>query len=977
MAGGTSYSFDFSKGSGLWCQPHYCNGNGYHNPTSDIHYFGEDPNYPDIVEAEAVKVVYGAGPGGENVLETDSSGGEDPAGAGIHISHQYMSLNRFDITCVFRFTAETLVDMPYAPLFYLSNNFTFDSELLLALYISGGNIVFELNCTGISRVDSYSIPVASASTTEWQTVRVIGRNGTYDSSTSTRDRDGYLKLFLNSQPIYDVENDSVNVGSGDVDAIITDVAFGFYGMVGQIAYLQISDSDGTEEKPESECCTTSRAAGGGITSPGGAVTPVGPRTETTVPVGDSGGGGGTTGSFGYVAVAGGGVLANATDPTDPQDPPTSAPVVSVELVTADSSTHRWGTRDIEAGTTRPPIERRVANYSRLPYYTLSDRHGTVPSPGFSIKVHDEDYSVKSWYGGANRFILNRYAKVLMDEYGQRQLDTLSRAITAGYVSGVEHTQDLMADMRFADLFGSARSPLSFVRQIPKRLFLENFFTKAPPEVYKRPVPIVCGEMSDDYDWSLDHTRLPVGICPAIYVGRSRDITFVNNTGGISLKSADWGCFVLAGHALTKISSGFMWSGQQDRSVSPPNDIITRGRFNPTYLQQCTDLLTQEHLHWSDYFPDKFVRIQGRDGSIEDYAMAFLIGAGGSGRLDYAVSGEIPLTWNGGGAEDVGDGTGNMFKDVAHQIAWFVCYWVIGDYRYGNYGPIPAYPDLTPKFNRTSVNTVNSIHYSRRSEGYPGAFMIGKDSSDIRTASDHLKPLLIGADIRLGLNPFGAVYMTSLDFAPSLSSLTIISDEDIRRTPDGLTTFIANPDPDYFENAISFDYGPEPATGRISGVVDRLVDSISYVNNGEIRENPPYTNFVTRYKSMAKDVAGRQLLVGSNAPITGQFDTQLYDKGMRLMGGQLIKLTSRFGLGSTGWTERVVQITNTWASGNDSEHFMTIEFEDVHDILNLSSYGSSVVGTDGLMFWAKPIGSSSLGTSQEIGSSALGTSRYLG
>lgn len=945
------YAQNWSKGGSAFCK---AQGTVFLAPSGGP---VVDSLYPEIAEAESVKVVEGAGPNGENVLDCDTSAGADHVSAGVLIyaalaGISFSNLSRYEVKIWNKPTTAALdAGMAYA-LPYWGRTFGGFSYGEVALDETGG--LYRFNIEAMNTYFSQSSANISRSYIEnfWFESRIRfsnaidGQPGIIRWEWRRQDQTAFTLVHELSVPAI--------TGDNDIVSETTAFGIGYNGLLGQTTGLRIYGGwtdDAAEEKP-SGCCATEGTAGGGITGIDGVVTPVGERTW---PNGES---------PSYTADPGGGELAAGSDPSAPPDlSAADDPVVHIALTTADAVVNRWSDDHVNAGTTSPPLKRKVVQFSSIPVVTLAGRDGVIPSPGFDVLVADHDKEVMGWMSGSNRFLLNRYAEILIEEYGQRMVDAQAMKLAAGYVVDWEFIQDaggLFTRLQFGDLLSSSRSPLSLTKPLPKRLVRKELFPQAPEGSLGRPVPIYYGELTDDYQWSLDPSRAPNGIIAAIDVGWAHQINFTNLL--IPWGTPDWRAALISGHCMANLTGAFCWNG----SINTDESEATRGRV-PVVTDYTTDILLPTMPGWATYFSGNgHVRVQGSDGSLEDFCMAFFRGPRGA----YMATGQFPPTFNGVGVEDVGDGTGDAILNPAHQLAHFICYWVFGDYRYGAWGALPAYPDSTLKFNRSSVDTVNSLHFSNVSGGLKTAFGVGAwgAGGGQRSGAEVLAELQRGTGIRLGMQ-FSQMFMTALDHGAAVNSLVTFGAHQMAEN-----SFKIDPDIEEFENHFMVEGGLEWGTGRVSVPAQTFVNSLSAVQWGHLTDPVLKQNPCAYRADTMQYVAGRELLWKSTVPHTGSFITNL--QGLNLRGGQLIKVTSEFGLGSTGWTERVLMVTGMMAAVNGVDGEMTdmVLWEDVHDIVSTPT--SIVAGMEGPM-WAKPIGSSGSGTSQPIGSSATGTSRRIG
>lgn len=937
--------FGFEKGPSSFC----ANAVKGNPPTAPFN----DPLYPEIRRADYVDVEIGTGPAGENVLtlhpDAGSSGWSD---AGLWTGPFSYAPTIFELILTYFSTTAAIDDASNMPALRLGTADSFFSDFLtLTGLLSGADMFYEIDTDQMSALQTYSLPRAYIEN-RWMRYRIRGRVGSYLTAT-TRRVDGALLLHHRRDgettwsPMYDLGA----VDFGPFPFVIPFIKIGDAGLFGKFVGYELYEgwSDGQTDATLDPCCATSGIPGGGTQNIDGSVNPIGPRQGVVAGVPPS-----------YTPCTGGGLLTTATDPTDPQTLDNALdPIIHLKLTPASSGVQRWGTADINAGTTSPPIKAKVMKGGWSPIHTevLANRDGVLPAHGFSVKVQDAtDRQIHTWTETADRFLLNRFAEALIETYGQRQIDTEARKLAAGYLVDWDFLDDLVVSLGFADLVGWRGSAMKTT--VPKQTVHQGWAPDAPEDSLGRRVPWIYGEMNDERDWWLDNNRLPVGILSGIPVGKGHTINFTNLLVP-GMGTVDWECFLI-GKVCKDVKNPYFWNGDNEQAL--------RGRL-PVNVSYVTDYLFPSMPDWSSWFSDPFVRILGTDGVTQDFTMGFLRGPRG---YQARVTGRYPVSVNVCGIEATGDGTGTMISAGAHQLAHFICYGVFGNHTSGVWGAIPTLPNGVPVLNRLSVDTTKTIHDLRLSGGYPGAFAVGATGKDGQLAEQAVTALARGFDIKLKRDHFGALGLTTLNDQADISSLVSFDDSSIRKSSAGLS-----PDVELFENAKTGDWGPEPATGRNTGLVRRIVDQESVTNWGETREGAIRTNLSTRVQAVADDVAARELLRDSNVPQRGSFDTD--QRGLSLSAGQLIRLTSEWLPGAVGWINHVVQVTAVIELPNDKELLTTIKFDDVHALLNTTALQQSIFSPGGLATgpaWGNPIGDEGLGTAQPLGDEAAGTARRL-
>lgn len=934
------YRLNFAKGPSLFCNGDYVN---FLRSNDSTPTYPEDPLYPEMCSSEAIKVVIGAGPNGENVIENDDSLGTNPSNAGILFTIPSLAaVSELEVLVDFKVTAAAIADgLPYSLPFWLSYNLGL-SGITAGLYkytgsLDGGpGLYFDLGLSGIP--DPFAGPYAEAYLVGiWAKLRARFTNtvgasiGKIVLDLKRQGETTWTRLITQDFPNSDFQS-------------FDSAAIGFAGMPGQVTNFELWSGfgePGSENAPLDPCCATSGAPGGGTINPDGSVTPVGPRQGVNSGVAPS-----------YTACAGGGALAAASDPTDPQSlDGITDPILHVVFDAPVDGDQRWGEDSINAGTTSAPIEQRVTRYDEIPSEVLAGRDGVIPTPTFKVTLQDTDRQLRGWSQDASkRFFLGRFAEVLAESYGQRQLDTEARKLAAGYCIDWKFLDELLAEFTFADLLGWKRGALK--RRVPLQTVQTTWAPDAPEDSIGRPVPWIYGELHDGYDWTLDPTRLPVGIVGGIPIGKGYTLNMTNLLVP-GMGTVDWEAFLIGKVCKAMPDNFYCWNGY--------NDDAARGRIavNQSFV---TDYLTPEMSGWSSYFSDPFVKIVGTDGVQHDVTAAFLRGPRG---YEARVTGRYPPSYNVCGIEDVGDNTGDLILDGATALAHFICYGIFSNHTSGVWGPIPTLPNGAPVINLASLAATKAIFDLRVTGGYPCGFAIGATGRDRRTGEEEITAKGRGLDIQFGRNHFGQIVFDTVNDLADISSLTAFDDSMMVDL-----SFWCHPRVDQQENIKRYTWGPEPSTGRNTGIEREITDDDAIDNWGEQGGEEVRLNEAVRRKAVADDVAMRELLRDADVPHDGGFVSDL--RGTSLSVGQLITITTEW----AHWpsTEaHVVKVTGLYPQGNATELLTRVTFEDVHRLMSLPA--NALAGMLGPA-WGQPIGSSVGLTSQPIGSSVAGTARRL-
>jgi hypothetical protein len=396
------------------------------------------------------------------------------------------------------------------------------------------------------------------------------------------------------------------------------------------------------------------------------------------------------------------------------------------------------------------------------------------------------------------------------------------------------------------------------------------------------------------------------VLPVIYVGKA------NTIPGVGVYSDNWHAFLIAGHAISCVTSIFA-----SNLLDPPGPVrMDSSTYGSEFLVPGVNI-------------PLYYDVTGSDGVTERVCLLLASGA----RADAHIDGTVPITVNVWGIEDVGDGSGDTITELALQCQHFQCYWVVQNYLTGSWGAVPTFTGGTAKVRTSSFSAVNTIHAARlgTSAGYIGSMYIG----DQKPAREWNKEWQMGGDLRLGVNHQGQILATTLDHTQSTAGLTTYTAQDHTVA----ASFEISPKVDEIFNIYTHEYGVEPASGRKSGLAQTIRHPVSITNHGE-RVAQALTNRATHHQPTADDVANRKLLQSFDAPTDVEFDLDL--RGTALSLGQLVRVTHYQGVGALGWTNRVLQVVGTTAYPDEDNFSTAIQLEDWHDVIAL---GGSVLMID--------------------------------
>jgi hypothetical protein len=622
----------------------------------------------------------------------------------------------------------------------------------------------------------------------------------------------------------------------------------------------------------------------------------------------------------YTACTGGGQPATASDPADQQTGDGMVvPRVHLQWTLADATVRRFGAYDF-VSSNGGAVSGRVLSWGAVAT-TLADREGSFRTFSTTVVLADADRAIRNILDLAPRVGGTEVVFWIEDAHAGALPRALARGVLSDWRTGSDR---LTVELDVTDPLGYRYSSVSLDRPVPDGVISAIWAPQCPEQNRNRPIPIIYGEVSDDYTWSLDPARIPAGIVPCIHVGPAHTIN------GLSAywPEVDIQAFLVCGHAVTGIPSWFGSNVNPDGAGSVRMDPGTAG----------VDFYVPGESGWRA--PTDYIDVVGSDGVTR--RMTFILARGP--RSDDAVSGRVPITCNVCGIESVGDGSGTLITDLAWIVQHFLAYFVLQDYTTGSWGAVPAFSDGTPKVRTSSFDAAQALHEERVHEsssqaipGYQGDVFIGQQ----RPSREWLTDLMRGADLRLGVNHHGQIVAVSIDDVPVLADLETVTaeahilDEQQFRVVPALSEII---------NVQDFECGVEPATGRLAHPRRTIHDDLSIAYHGR-RHGNAWTVLTTRVLPTAEDVVGRRVARSGDPRPYVEFPLDL--QGLDLTLGQLIRVTHHEGIGEFGWTDRVLIVVGVTTDPNALA--TTVHAEDFHGYLVLpgSSAEPAVVATVGL------------------------------
>jgi hypothetical protein len=710
----------------------------------------------------------------------------------------------------------------------------------------------------------------------------------------TFENDGWFRLYINGTLFYEVEDIAlyINSGSGPGLNYLEEVWVGFFGLLGENTYVEFNDEscETVDNPPGGGTCCGSTGPGGAPPSTGfgppGDQPPV--TTPRVIPPGGE--------EPGYAPCSTGGDPATASDPAEPQTlTDARSPVFWLRLTLPDATVLRYNSQGLNftSGNGETSTPRVIQGGWGDIGHALSDDYGSFEAFRTSVTLSDADGVIRGHLSHAtNRHIDGREAIIYVETRANAALGTAPKVAGRGVITSWRSNADLTVTIEIADPLGNRYASVALDRPFPYRRIGANFFPSCPDQNLNRAVPYIYGDYSDDFTWSVDPRRTPVGICPVIHIGPASTIN------GLGVGGMD-DAFLIAGHAIAGVQSLF---GSNNHEDGPGSVRLPLGS---------AEFRLPGVGGWPLYHD-----ITGADGQVERFAIMTGIGP----RSDAHVNGQVPITLNVCGIEDVGDGSGDTITNLVSQVQHFIQHLVLANPKTGTWGAVPTFASsTTPKVRTTSFNTARTT-INNRIGGYVGAFYIG----DQKSTREWLAQLCVGSDLRVGINHHGQIVVATLDDQASTAGLTTYTTAHIEAS-----TFDIDPRIEDIYNVVEFQCGVEAATGRFAWPATTLRNESSVTTHGE-RIAQPITVMTTQIHAYAMDIANRRLLRASQPRARVRFTVDL--RGLALSLGQLISVTHFAGIGATGWTTRTLWVQKITTDPNEDTMLVTIDAEDVQDIL---------------------------------------------
>lgn len=692
----------------------------------------------------------------------------------------------------------------------------------------------------------------------------------------------------------------------------------------------------------------------------------------------------------YTPPVGGGVPSTAPDPVEAQSLIGADTLdIAFDLTLCDLSVVCFSQVPVVAssglilaGSARQPAQPLVTRFGTVEY-PLSDRFGNFRGQVWDVDIADPDGTIRGYLESAtNRFFKRWEGHLYGESDAARLAGTARRSLARGRVMSVTSPDDEVVRLTMCDEFSRQDSPFTLDRPVPQfkvgDLFYQGVtiscpgitflaqttpddgdpFDSPPQNVRDMAIPIIYGEASDDYRWAENPPITPAGICKPRLIG---DVLLKNGT-------ERWQLYLAAQYAI-QIDALF----GSDLDPACPASVRLDIEAHPDQF------LVPGHGQWSAYFPTNALDI-----IINSVIYRFTVFFARGPVSQAHVAGTVPISFNARGIDTHGDTTGTMIDDIAyvcqHMIDHAVIQKTLTLTSSTSWGPVAAFLDGTAKLRTSSFAAVQAIHAARLSSRYRCRLIMDQQ----KTAKEWLADILISGDMRLGVNHHGQLYLTALDDAQDLTTLPTFTDvRDIREGTFAITSERSSE----LETSLRYDWGPEPATGRTTGD-PRPYESTEAVRNwGDSYPALAQTFTAVGSQAMADDVAARRISFTKDGLTHGEFASHATITD--ILPSALCRATDFRGLGSTGWTNRVLFVESVVFNPNVSDppqaedHNVIVRWVDKHDALvapaGMVGGGTTSDGTTTRGIGFVPLGSStgSPSTGWVLGSSFNNTGWRLG
>lgn len=599
----------------------------------------------------------------------------------------------------------------------------------------------------------------------------------------------------------------------------------------------------------------------------------------------------------YVQPTGEGTVPSADDPDDPQPLDTiRVPLISCDLKVCDGTTYRLAKSPFPRPG-EPQCDARVIRWPEVPYPS-ADRFGSLPSQTCEVEIADEDGKFRAMLAtGANRFYKRWTADLYAEDNDARLAGTPRQRLARGRCITVRTgEQDQSLVLVFSDEYSRHDSPYSLDRMLPAELLGDIFadgasspdlsvVPHASEQLASQAATMLLGEASDEYRAAENPPVIPIGICK---------LHFLNT---VLLGGEKWHAYFLCKYAVQGVPALF----GSNLDLDCPASV----RLDPALYDgsQDPDFLVPGYAPWDAYFSNRYITIV-RNGVTYWVTMIF-----GRGPIsEQHVNQKVPLSANVNGGEDVGDGSGTLIDDISRIVQWLLDR-VFQKTTSGVWGDVARFTDGIAMIRTSDIEAIRLIHNARLSTRYRGAIIIDQQ----RAARDWLADICVSAGIQPGINHHGQITFRALDASSTLTGLRTFTDLAHIRDGSFKVTSELNAE---LENALPWEAGPEPASGRLTVPKSTLTADDSIDNWGDTYTAQPITFVALHRPDVAGSVAAFRLLWTQDGITRGSFDIDL--AGGSLRAGELINVTHLAGIGQTGWRRRLLQVTDRTLVVDDAE-----------------------------------------------------------
>lgn len=353
-----------------------------------------------------------------------------------------------------------------------------------------------------------------------------------------------------------------------------------------------------------------------------------------------------------------------------------------------------------------------------------------------------------------QFWYNRQATMRVSTWQDKLGGTDPLVLGRGFITQYGSNGRFQFQFGCDDSVTSEFSAFNPQKKLPARLVGTAQFADCPAENRGFPEPIIYGEVTDA-------PTTNKGAIPLLYVGTE------------VISAATWSRFLVCGHAMSTITGWFAGGVPVDPATAGVTWLV------PGYTG----------------YPGG---VKYRDIGGRRYTIVYVRGPD----ADNHISGTAPLTINGKGTEDVGDGTGTLIDDVALQYLHFLINYVFQNYLTGGYLAVPGWSALAPtvfKVNQASFFTVRDQHHARLAfPYYRGGGVMGPEGQT--SVRDAIAQWNLSCDVQCGFNKVGEFVIFTDD------AIATVADYDDVNDIDG-TPIALQPDPREIFNEIPYVYSP--------------------------------------------------------------------------------------------------------------------------------------------------------------------------